>query len=106
MIDSTVDFVMRNLAEMLDTPAGEGELSGLVDRNGVVLALVDLGERLPGGIPVLGAFEIHLTPSPFPKGKGSLNLEGAVQVARDGAMESDARQQRTLESCSGKAGGR
>lgn len=71
------NLILDHLAEVLETQAGPGMVAGYVDRNGDVCGLVDLGERMPGGIVVLRAME----------GNG-LNLDGAVKIARERTMES------------------
>lgn len=76
-IDDLEFLILGHLCEILETPAGPGVLVGLVDRNGSVSGVINQGERMPGGIMVLRSLD-----------RSGLNLEGAVRIAREGAMES------------------
>ncbi len=92
------EALSEHLGEMATTPAGEGTLVGLVDRNEELGLLVDLGERLPGGIPVVMAFRVVRSESSR-SGLAVTSMARAAEVARrDGAMESSAGWDGAMES--------
>lgn len=84
-MDPVLDFLNGQMGEAAETPAGEGWVAGCVDRNGEMVLLVDLGERLQGNIPVVQAFAVVHDERGLRV--GAMARAAAVAAGREGALE-------------------